>query len=274
MNLNDKPSSKIIIGDSRNMSEIADNSVQLIVTSPPYGKLKDYQNDNQIGLNQSYANYMENLNEVWKECIRVLAPDGKLCINIMPLFESGDATPFKRRVTRSVITDIENFMNSTGEMFMLSLFIWDKRKIARFSSFGSYPYPTNIFSTYPYEWIIVFCKKGKRPPVSPEIKELSKLTHQEWADWAINSFWEMQPAKAKTEKHPAPFPKELPHRLIKLYSFYGDTVLDPFMGSGTTALAALELGRNVIGYELNPEYKELIDKKIESVQIKQMELFE
>ena len=165
-------------------------------------------------------------------------------------------------------------MNSTGEMFMLSLFIWDKRKIARFSSFGSYPYPTNIFSTYPYEWIIVFCKKGKRPPVSPEIKELSKLTHQEWADWAINSFWEMQPAKAKAEKHPAPFPKELPHRLIKLYSFYGDTVLDPFMGSGTTALAALELGRNVIGYELNPEYKELIDKKIKSAQIKQMELFE
>ena len=95
MKLNDKPSSKIIIGDSRNMSEVPDNSVQLIVTSPPYGTLKDYQNDNQIGLNQSYSNYMDNLNEVWRECIRVLAPDGKLCINIMPLFESGDATPFK-----------------------------------------------------------------------------------------------------------------------------------------------------------------------------------
>ena len=89
------------------------------------------------------------------------------------------------------------------------------------------------------------------------------MTHQEWADWAINSFWEMQPAKAKAEKHPAPFPKELPHRLIKLYSFYGDTVLDPFMGTGTTAEAAIELGRNVIGYEINKEYEPLVKIKID-----------
>jgi len=260
--MNDKPTAKIVIGDSRNMSEIADESVNLIITSPPYGALKDYDDENQIGLNQSYADYIKNLNAVWTECIRVLAPDGKLCINIMPLFESGNATPFKRRVTHTVISDLEKFMESTGEMFTFALYIWDKRKIARFSSFGSYPYPTNIFSTFPYEWIIVFCKKGKRPPVSEEIKEKSILTHQEWADWAINSFWEMQPAKAKSEGHPAPFPKELPHRLIKLYSFYGDTVLDPFMGTGTTAEAALELGRNAVGYELNEEFKPLIENKI------------
>lgn len=260
--MNEQPSAKIVIGDSRNMSEIADGSVNLIITSPPYGALKDYDDENQIGLNQSYADYISNLNDVWRECIRVLAPDGKLCINIMPLFESGNATPFKRRVTHTVISDLEKFMESTGEMFTFALYIWDKRKIVRFSSFGSYPYPTNIFSTFPYEWIIVFCKKGKRPPVSEEIKEKSKLTHQEWADWAINSFWEMQPAKAKSEGHPAPFPKELPHRLIKLYSFYGDTVLDPFMGTGTTAEAALELGRNAIGYELNDEFKPLIENKI------------
>ena len=254
---------KIYMGDSRNMKEVADESVNLIITSPPYGALKDYDNDAQIGLNQSYAEYISNLNDVWKECIRVLAPDGKLCINIMPLFESGDATPFKRRVTHTVISDLEKFMESTGEMFTFALYIWDKRKIVRFSSFGSYPYPTNIFSTFPYEWIIVFCKKGKRPAVSKEIKEKSKLTHQEWADWAINSFWEMQPAKAKAEGHPAPFPKELPHRLIKLYSFYGDTVLDPFMGTGTTAEAAIELGRNAIGYEINNEYIDLIKNKVE-----------
>lgn len=257
-----KPEANIHIGDSTNMKEVPDGSVQLIITSPPYGALKDYENDGQIGLNQSYQGYIENLNEVWKECIRVLGPDGKLCINIMPLFESGDQTPFKRRVTHTAISDIENFMNATGEMFTLALYIWDKRKIVRFSSFGSYPYPTNIFSTFPYEWIIVFCKKGKRNGVSKEIKEKSKLTQKEWADWAINSFWEMQPAKAKTEGHPAPFPKELPHRLTKLYSFYGDTVLDPFMGTGTTAEAALSLGRNVIGYEINPEYQPLIAAKV------------
>ena len=258
-----KPESKIYIGDSRNMKEVPDGSVQLVITSPPYGALKDYENDAQIGLNQSYEDYINNLNEVWKECIRVLGPDGKLCIDIMPLFESGNQTPFKRRVTHTVISDIEKFMDSTGEMFTFALYIWDKRKIVRFSSFGSYPYPTNIFSTFPYEWIIVFCKKGKREKVSDEIKEKSKLTQKEWADWAVNSFWEMQPAKAKAEGHPAPFPKELPHRLIKLYSFYGDTVLDPFMGTGTTAEAALELGRNCIGYEINPEYADLISAKVD-----------
>lgn len=262
--------SKIYIKDSRDMKEVKDGSIQLIVTSPPYGALKDYKNDGQIGLNQSYSDYISNLNKVWKECIRVLGPDGKLCIDIMPLFESGDNNPFKRRITHSVISDIEKFMDSTGEMFTFGLYIWDKRKIVRFSSFGSYPYPTNIFSTLPYEWIIVFCKKGKRPPVSKEIKEKSKLTQEEWANWAVNSIWEMQPAKAKSEGHPAPFPKELPYRLIKLYSFYGDTVLDPFIGTGTTAEVALELGRNAIGYEINEDYKPLIDKKIKNAQSKQI----
>ena len=220
------------------------------------------------GLGDVYTRqeYINDLNEVWNECIRVLAPDGKLCINIMPIFESGNKTKFKRRITHTVISDLEKFMDSTGEMFTLALYLWDKRKIARFSSFGSYPYPTNIFSTFPYEWIIVFCKKGNRPKVSKDIKDKSKLSHQEWSEWAVNSFWEMQPAKAKTEGHPAPFPKELPHRLIKLYSFYGDTVLDPFMGTGTTAEAAIELGRNVIGYEINADYSNIIKKKIQRVE--------
>lgn len=257
-----EPKADIYISDSTDMKELSNESVHLIITSPPYGYLKDYDNDEQIGLNQSYKNYMEDLNKVWKECIRVLCPDGKLCINIMPLFESGDQTKFKRRITHTVISDLENFITGTGEMFTLALYIWDKRKITRFSSFGSYPYPTNIFSTFPYEWIIVFCKEGKRKKVSKEIKEKSILTHEEWSNWAVNSFWEFQPAKAKSEGHPAPFPKELPHRLIKLYSFYGDTVLDPFMGTGTTAEAALELGRNAVGYEINPDYKKLIDNKI------------
>lgn len=271
--MNKIPEAKIYISDSRHMKEVKSNSVNLIITSPPYGALKDYENTQQIGLNQSYADYIKNLNSVWKECVRILAPDGKLCINIMPLFESGNATPFKRRVTHTVISDLEKFMESTNEMFTFALYIWDKRKIVRFSSFGSYPYPTNIFSTFPYEWIIVFCKKGKRPEVSKEIKELSKISQKEWADWAINSFWEMNPAKSKSEKHPAPFPKELPHRLIKLYSFYGDTVLDPFMGTGTTAEAAIELGRNAIGYEINEEYKPLIEAKVHRALESQNTLF-
>lgn len=249
--------------DSSDMRMIPDDSVNLIITSPPYWTLKDYDIEGQIGKgSSSYDYYINELNKVWKECVRVLAPDGKICINIMPFLLTGKAARFERRETRLVLGDIEKFMDSTGCMFQFGLYIWDKRKIARFSSFGSYPYPPNIFSTYPYEWITVFSKEGKRKPVSKEIKEKSKLTTEEWQKWAINSIWEMQPAKAKAEGHPAPFPKELPTRLIKLYSFWGDTVLDPFAGTGTTLLAAQELGRKSIGFELNPEYIKLINKKL------------
>lgn len=252
--------------NSNDMSEIPDGSVNLIITSPPYWTLKDYDVDGQIGTgSSSYEYYLSELNKVWKECVRVLAPDGKLCINIMPFLLTGKAARFDRRETKLVLGDIEKFMDSTGCMFQFGLYIWDKRKIARFSSFGSYPYPPNIFSTYPYEWITVFSKAGKRPPVSKEIKEKSKLTTEEWQKWAINSIWEMQPAKAKSEGHPAPFPLELPKRLIKLYSFWGDTVLDPFAGTGTTLRAAQELGRKSIGFELNPDYIPLIKRKLMSI---------
>jgi DNA modification methylase len=258
---------KIFFKNSTDMSEIPSSSVNLIVTSPPYWTLKDYENEDQIGLgSSSYEYYLSELNKVWKECIRVLAPDGKICINIMPFLLTGKAARFKRRETRLVLGDIERFMDSTKEMYQFGLYIWDKRKIARFSSFGSYPYPPNLFSTYPYEWITVFSKQGKRPKVAKEIKEKSKLTTKEWQDWAINSIWEMQPASAKREKHPAPFPDEMPKRLIKLHSFYGDTILDPFLGTGTTAKVALELGRKAIGYELNKEYEPLITKKLTAVE--------
>lgn len=246
------------------MTDVKDETVQLIITSPPYFDLKNYrENDNhdinsQVGSTKSYEEYIEKLNSVWTECLRVLTPDGKLCINVMPIFLSGGETIFERRVTKTVISDIENHINSTHEAFLHSLFIWDKRKSSRFSSFGSYPFPPNIFSTFPYEWIIVFSKKGKRKDkVSKEIKEKSRLTQKEWAEWAVNSLWEIAPARATEIGHPAPFPEELPRRLIRLYSFWGDTVLDPFVGSGTTVFVAEKEGRNGIGYDINPEYIKL-----------------
>lgn len=258
---------RIVCGDSTNMADVVDESVQLIVTSPPYYDLKSYvgaeDESQQIGSPKTFDAYVTQLNEVWSECIRVLAPDGKIAINIMPILLSGKETGIGRRSARTMLTEIEQFMDSTGIMFTFALFIWDKRKIVRFSSFGSYPYPPNIFATMPYEWIIVFSKIGKRPPVSKEVKEKSKLTVKEWQTWAVNSIWEMNPAKATTEGHPAPFPEELPFRLIKLFSFAGDMVLDPFMGSGTTLLAAKKLGRSSIGYEISPEYAAIAEKKIQ-----------
>lgn len=273
INLN-ADNAQLFLGSSADMSQIADNSVNLVITSPPYWTLKDYDTEGQIGTgSSSYDFYIEELNKVWKECVRVLAPDGKICINIMPFLLTGKAARYQRRETKLVLGDIEKFMDSTGCMYQFGLYIWDKRKIVRFSSFGSYPYPTNIFSTYPYEWITVFSKAGKREPVSKEIKEKSKLTTEEWQKWAINSIWEMQPAKAKSEEHPAPFPIELPKRLIKLYSFYGDTVLDPFAGTGTTMKAALQLGRKAVGFELNPDYIRLIRAKVGQAQEELCKLF-
>jgi len=263
---------KIYCKDARDMSELKNDSVQLVITSPPYFDLKNYNekdnHNNQLGSPKNYENYINGLNAVWKECIRALSPDGKICINIMPIFLSGHETKFQRRVTKTAIHDIEKFMESTGEMYLHSLYIWDKRKIVRFSSFGSYPYPTNIFSTFPFEWIIVFAKKGKRYPVDKKIKGMSKITTKEWQDWAINNIWEMQPAKAKSVGHPAPFPDELPYRLIKLYSFAGDTVLDPFLGSGTTATVAQKLGRNAVGYEINPDFVKLSKKRTSQQNLK------
>ena len=265
---------RLICGDSRNMREISDESVHLIITSPPYFDLKNYiTKDNhdietQIGSPNTYDEYINNLNLVWKECIRVLKPDGKICINIMPIFLSGKETKFERRVTKLVITDIEAFFDSTHQAFFHSLFIWDKRNSSRFSSFGSYPYPPNIFSTYPYEWIIVFSKAGKRKEkVSKGIKDQSKLSHQDWANWAVNSIWEMAPARASEIGHPAPFPDELPKRLIKLYSFVGDVVLDPFVGSGTTVRVAENEGRLGIGYDINPDYIELAKSRIRQMKL-------
>ena len=174
----------IYIKDSKNMSEIADGSVNLIITSPPYWTLKDYDNKKQIGSGSfSYNNYIDDLNKVWSECVRVLAPDGKICINIMPFLLTGKNTQFGRRETRLALGDIEQFMKKTKKMYQLALYIWDKRKIARFSSFGSYPYPTNIFSTYPYEWITIFAKEGKRGPVPKSIKDKSKISQKEWSSF-------------------------------------------------------------------------------------------
>jgi DNA modification methylase len=268
-------SSSLVVGDAKvhfksstHMSEIADNSVNLVVTSPPYWSLKDYGVKNQIGLGSgSFDSYLAELNKVWAECVRTLSPDGKLCINIMPMLLTGAHSSHGRRETKLLLGEIDEFMRSTGVMFQFGLYIWDKRKIARFSSFGSYPYPPNLFTTFPYEWITVFSKAGKRDKVSPEVKAKSKLTVKEWQDWAINSIWEMQPARAKSEKHPAPFPIEMPRRLIKLHSFWGDLVLDPFMGTGTTALAALNLSRRAVGYELNSDYRELISRKLQGVKL-------
>ncbi len=251
---------KIIIGDSRHMDEIEDKSVHLIITSPPYWQLKDYGSKEQIGFNDSYQDYIDNLNKVWQECYRVLHPSCRLCVNIGDQFAR--AIFYGRYKVIPIRTEIIKYCESIGFDYMGAI-IWQKVTTCQTTGgatvMGSYPYPRGGIIKIDYEFILTFKKLGKAPPVSKEAKEKSKLTNEEWNKY-FNGHWDF-PGE-KQNGHIAMFPLELPRRLIRMFSFYGDTVLDPFLGSGTTSKASLDLGRNSIGYEINKEFLNTIKSKI------------
>lgn len=251
---------KIIIGDSREMKEIDNESVHLVITSPPYWQLKDYGTDNQIGFNDSYEDYINNLNLVWNECFRVLHKGCRLCINIGDQFAR--SVYYGRYKIIPIRTEIIKFCETIGFDYMGAI-IWQKPTTMNTTGgatiMGSFPYPRNGIIKIDYEFILIFKKPGEPPKVSKEIKEKSKLSKEEWNEY-FSGHWNFN--GEKQTKHLAMFPEELPKRLIKMFSFIGDTVLDPFLGSGTTTLAAKNLGRNSIGYEINPKFLSLIKEKI------------
>ncbi|HOU81724.1 MAG TPA: DNA methyltransferase [Bacteroidales bacterium] len=252
---------KIIIGDSRNMEEIADESIHLIVTSPPYWQLKDYGNENQIGYNDTYEEYINNLNLVWSECHRVLHKGCRLCINIGDEFAR--SVYYGRYKVIPIRTEIIKFCENYGFDYMGSI-IWQKVTTCNTTGgatiMGSYPYPRNGIIKLDYEFILIFKKYGNAPNVSKEIKELSKLTNEEWNQYFVGH-WNF--SGEKQDKHLAMFPEELPKRLIKMFSFVGETILDTFLGSGTTSLAAKKLNRNSIGYEINEDFLQIIKEKLD-----------
>jgi len=251
---------KIIIGDSRWMKEVDDESVHLIITSPPYWQLKDYGNGKQIGFNDTYEEYINNLNLVWNECHRVLHNGCRLCINIGDQFAR--SVYYGRYKVIPIRTEIIKFCESAGFDYMGAI-IWQKITTCHTTGgatvMGSYPYPRNGILKLDYEFILIFKKYGNPPKVSKEIKEQSKLTDEEWNQY-FTGHWNF-PGE-KQDKHLAMFPDELPRRLIKMFSFVGDTVLDPFLGSGTTSLAAKNLDRNSIGYEINEDFLPIIKEKL------------
>ena len=258
--MKDKTLHKIVIGDSRHMGELNDSSIHLVITSPPYWQLKDYGAKNQIGFNDSYQSYIDNLNKVWKECYRVLLPGCRLCVNIGDQFAR--AIIYGRYKVIPIRTEIIKYCESIGYDYMGAI-IWQKVTTCKTTGgatvMGSYPYPRGGIIKIDYEFILVFKKLGKDVKPSKEIKEKSKLSNEEWNEY-FNGHWNF--AGEKQNGHIAMFPLELPRRLIKMFSFYGDTVLDPFLGSGTTSRAALELGRNSVGYEINKEFLKAIKTKI------------
>ena len=241
-----------------------DRSVHLVITSPPYWQLKDYGTDNQIGFHESYESYINNLNLVWNECKRVLHPGCRLCINIGDQFAR--SVYYGRYKVIPIRTEIIKFCETIGFDYMGAV-IWQKvtttNTTGGASIMGSFPYPRNGILKLDYEFILIFKKQGNSPKPSKEQKELSAMTTQEW-NTCFSGHWNF--AGAKQDGHIAVFPEELPHRLIKMFAFRDETVLDPFMGSGTTLLAAKKLGRNSVGYEINPEFIEIARQKLNTNQ--------
>lgn len=242
------------------MTELLDNSVHLAITSPPYWQLKDYGTDNQIGFHDSYENYINNLNLVWKECYRTLHNGCRLCVNIGDQFAR--AVYYGRYKVIPIREEIIKFCENIGFDYMGAI-IWQKVTTSNTTGggvqMGSYPYPRNGILKLDYEFILVFKKLGDSPKPTKEQKELSKMTAEEWNTF-FAGHWNF--AGARQSGHIAMFPEELPRRLIKMFSFVGETVLDPFAGSGTTALAAKNTDRNSVGFEINPEFIPIIKEKL------------
>ena len=253
---------RAVHGDSRCMDELYDRSVHLVVTSPPYWQLKDYGTEGQIGFNSSYEDYINSLNLVWKECWRVLSNGCRLCINVGDQFAR--SVYYGRYKVVPIRAEIIKFCESIGFDYMGAV-IWQKKTTTHTtggaSVMGSFPYPRNGILSIDYEFILLFKKLGKPERPSKKIKELSKMTKEEWRKY-FSGHWNF--GGVRQGEHPAMFPEELPKRLVKMFSFVGDTVLDPFLGSGTTALAAMKLGRNSVGYEINKAFIPVIEKKLSS----------
>jgi len=244
---------KIFCKSSEKMDELPDNSIHLMITSPPYNVSKEYDN------NLSLKEYLELLNTIWRETYRVLVPGGRACINIANL---------GRKPYIPLHSYIIEAMQKNGYL-MRGEIIWNKASSASPSTaWGSWLSAANPVLRDIHEYILIFSKdtfsrkkKDKENTIKKE--EFLELT---------KSIWTFSAVSARQIGHPAPFPEELPHRLIQLYSFKGDVVLDPFVGSGMTCLSAIKDKRNYIGYDINPEYVKLAEKRI-SNYTNQLQLF-
>jgi site-specific DNA-methyltransferase (adenine-specific) len=251
---------RIINGDSRNMQILPDKSVDLIITSPPYWQLKDYGDDHQIGFNNDYETYINYLNLAWRECYRVLKDGCRLCINIGDQFAR--SVYYGRYKVIPIHSEIIRFCETVGLDFMGQI-IWQKTTTTNTtggaSIMGSFPYPRNGIVKLDFEYILLFKKPGNAAKPTLAQKEDSKMTTEEWNTF-FTGHWNF--CGVKQDKHLAMFPEELPRRLIKMFSFPDETILDPFAGSGTTARVAKSLNRNSVSYEINPEFIPIIEERI------------
>lgn len=253
------------LGDARDMGWIADESVHLVLTSPPYWTLKQYpEQDGQLGSIEDYAAFVDELDTAWRECARVLVPGGRICCVV------GDVCIPRRKGGRHRIyplhADIQVRMRRMG-LDCLTPILWYKianaaTEVQRQStSFYGKPYQPGAIVKNDVEYILFFRKAGGYRSTTMMQKALSMLTKEEMQAW-LRSIWADIGGESTQQGHPAPFPVELAQRLIRLFSFAGDTVLDPFVGTGTTCIAALRCGRNSIGNEIDESYLAIARRRL------------
>ncbi|MEX2356655.1 MAG: site-specific DNA-methyltransferase [Thermaerobacterales bacterium] len=266
---------RIIQGDALQILQgIPDACIALIVTSPPYWNVVDYGIAGQIG-QAGYDEYLDQLLAVWREAARVLIPNGKLAIvtPIMPIPKRVIATQHTRHL-KNLSSDIEHsILAAIPDLHRYSLFAWQKQTSIKM--FGSYPYPPNLYEDNTLEFINVLVKTGAPPPVSPAVKEASRLTQAEWRNLTMQ-VWPLYPEDVRRAGgHPCPFPVALPQRLILMYTFGrvaaagfpGDIVLDMFNGAGATCVAARATGRNWVGIDLHPEYCRAAEQRLAAEEV-------
>jgi modification methylase len=238
--------------DSRGMPELAAQSIDLVITSPPYWQIKDYGTRGQVGHGQTLHGYLADLDLVWGECLRVAKPGARLCINVGDQFAR--AADYGRYHVIPLHAEIICQCAARGFDY-LGAIIWRKKTTMNTSGgavvMGSYPYPPNGIVELDYEYILLFRAPGTRKDISAAARRGAAMTRDEWKAW-FSGHWEIGGARKKG--HEAPFPVEVPRRLVRMFSLPGDTVLDPFLGTGTTALAAAELGRRAVGYEISAAF--------------------
>ena len=253
---------ELFCADARTMSDdqVADRSVALIVTSPPYFTGKEYETDMAAGhVPSSYVEYLQMVHDVLAVCLRKLEPGGRMAVNVANL---------GRKPYRSLSADIISILQDDLGMLLRGEVIWQKARGAGGScAWGSFRSPQNPVLRDVTERVVIASKGRFDRALQRSVRKDRGLPHEatiETDDFleATIDVWEMPSARATTVGHPAPFPVELPRRLIELYTYRGDLILDPFIGSGTTALAAVETGRHYVGFDTEPAYIELANRRI------------
>jgi DNA modification methylase len=261
----DKTAHRLRIGDARDLSWLPDKSVHLVVTSPPYFTLKEYERrDGQMGEIANYETFLNELDRVWKECARVIVPGGRICCVV------GDVCIPRKKEGRHYVlplhADIQVRARGVG-LDCLTPIMWSKIANGATESEGNgagfygKPYQPGSIVKNDVEYILFMRKGGEYRKPDPTAKMLSMLNKAEMRLW-LTSRWSDVPGASTRSGHPAPFPQEIAQRLIRLFSFAGDVVLDPFVGTGSTMVAAIETGRNSIGLDIEPMYAEFAAKRI------------